>query len=83
MACDRCDTSHQRGDDRCPACQDTPDAPPPPATPIALLRSLEEAMRQCQMSGGHVDTIELVAWIALVNTLRRRLEEANSKEETG
>lgn len=83
MACDLCDTYHQLGYDRCPACQSTPDAPQPPATPIALLRSLEEAMRQCQMSGGHVDTIELADWIALVNTIRRRLEEANSKEETG
>ena len=83
MACDLCDTYHQRGDDRCPACQYTPDEPQPPATPIELLLSLEEAMRQCQMSGGHVETIELADWIALVNTIHRHLEEANRKEETG
>lgn len=74
ISCDQCDTYHRLGYDRCPACQYTPDEALPAATPLALLLSLEDAMRQCQLEGGHVDKIQLTVWIALVQTTRHRLE---------
>ena len=58
-----------------PGLQYAPGEPLPPATPIALLLSLEEAMRQCQADGGYVDAVQLTVWIALVQTTRHRLEE--------
>jgi hypothetical protein len=82
MPCDQCSAYHSLGYDSCPACQFAPEEPLPPATPLALLVSLEDAMRHALLDGGRVEDYQVAVWIALVKSARERLQESNTPGET-
>ena len=83
MPCDQCSAYHSLGYDECPACQYAPGEPLPPATPLALLLSLEDAMRHCQLDGGRVEPYQLALWIAYLQSARQRLQESLTPIDTG